>query len=69
MGGAPQEQKKNLEFFRWLNEEYGMQLDIYAFDADILDGGGQYVNLDDEKFRRNYPNSFGPVSRTPLSML
>ena len=68
-GGASEEQTKiNLEFFRWLNEEYGMQLDIYAFDADILDGGGQYVNLDDEKFIRNYPNSFGPVSRIASEM-
>ena len=29
----------NLEFFKWLRDEYGMQLDIYAFDAGNIDGG------------------------------
>jgi len=37
-GGAPEDQTKiNLDFFKWLNDEYGMQLDIYAFDAAIMD--------------------------------
>ena len=27
----------NLEFFKWLKDEYGMQLDIYAWDAGNLD--------------------------------
>jgi hypothetical protein len=30
----------NLNFFKWLKEEYGMQLDIYAFDAGAIDGAG-----------------------------
>ena len=68
-GGAPEGQTMiNLEFFKWLYDEYGMQLDTYAFDADILDGSGQYVTLDSEKFRKNYPDSFGPVSKKAAEM-
>ena len=37
--GATEDQTLvNLEFFRWLHDEYGMQLDIYAFDAGAIDG-------------------------------
>lgn len=68
-GGAPEAQTMiNLDFFKWLLDEYGMKLDIYAFDADILDGGGGYCTLKSEKFLKNYPNSFGPVSRKAASM-
>ena len=27
----------NLDFFKWLHDEYGMELDIYAFDAGTID--------------------------------
>ncbi len=67
-GGAPERQTLiNLDFFRWLLETYGMRLDIYAFDADILDGAG-YFSLKSEKFLKNYPSSFGPVSREAASL-
>jgi hypothetical protein len=58
----------NLDFFRWLKTEYGLQLDIYAFDADILDGSGGYYTLKSPKFLKNYPQSFGPVSREAASL-
>ena len=32
----------NLEFFKWLHDEYGKQLDIYAFDAGNIDGPQYY---------------------------
>ena len=68
-GGSPEKQTMiNLAFFRWLRAEYGMQLDIYAFDADILDGSGGYYTLKSPKFLNNYPNSFGPVSREAASL-
>ena len=44
-----------------------MKLDIYAFDADILDGAG-YSYLNSAKFLKNYPSSFGPVSRAAASL-
>ena len=68
-GGAPEAQTfVNLEFFKWLRDEYGMQLDTYAFDADILDGGGKYYNLTSPKFLKSYPSGFGPVSRMAASL-
>ncbi|NTV80750.1 MAG: hypothetical protein HGA24_04920, partial [Candidatus Aminicenantes bacterium] len=67
-GGPPQAQTMiNLEFFKWLKEEYGMRLDTYAFDADILDGAG-YFNLKSEKFLKNYPDGFGPVQKKAASL-
>lgn len=48
----------NLEFFRWLYDEYGMRLDIYAFDAGAIDGKRFYGCVshnkreDREAFRR-----------------
>jgi hypothetical protein len=51
----------NLEFFKWLKDEYGMQLDIYAWDAGNLDGKGVYGSIDSERFKRHYPNGVDPV--------
>jgi len=68
-GGAPEAQTFiNLEFFKWLRDEYGMRLDSYAFDADILDGGGGYHNLTSPKFLKNYPNGFGPVAKAAAEL-
>jgi len=51
----------NLDFFRWLHDEYGMVLDIYAWDAGNIDGKGFCGSMDSERFRRQYPNGFDPV--------
>ena len=62
--GATEEQTLiNLEFFRWLHEEYGMALDIYAFDAGAIDGKGFYGSIYSERFKRQFPNGFEPVYR------
>ena len=50
----------NLAFFRWLGEEYGMVLDIYAFDAGAIDGAKYYGAMDSERFKRQFPRGFGP---------
>lgn len=61
--GATEEQTRvNLEFFRWLHDEYGMVLDIYAFDAGAIDGAGFYGSTDSERFRRQFPRGFGPLA-------
>ena len=40
-GGRPSRQTlANLAFFKYLHDEYGMTLDIYAFDAGAIDGAG-----------------------------
>ena len=52
----------NLAFFRWLKAEYGMQLDIYAWDAGNLDTSGAYGTMTDERFRKAYPNGWKPIA-------
>ncbi|MHA1717765.1 MAG: discoidin domain-containing protein [Promethearchaeota archaeon] len=52
----------NLAFFEWLKQEFGMQLDIYAFDAGTIDGPKNYYGrLDSSKFKRQFPNGFEPI--------
>ena len=41
----------NLNFFAWLNREYGMQLDIYAFDAGAIDGKRFYGSIYSVRFK------------------
>ncbi|MDD4920855.1 MAG: hypothetical protein PHS30_00090 [Bacteroidales bacterium] len=53
----------NLDFFKWLNQEYGMQLDIYAFDAGAIDGANFYGSMNSERFKRQFPKGFGPVTQ------
>lgn len=52
----------NLAFFEWMHDEYGMQLDIYAFDAGAIDGAGFYGSMQSERFKRRFPNGFGPIA-------
>jgi hypothetical protein len=51
----------NLEFFKWLHDEYGMQLDIYAFDAGNIDGPQYYGRTDTDKFKAQFPRGFVPI--------
>lgn len=52
----------NLDFFKWLKDRYGMNLDIYAFDAGAIDGRGFYGNMQSERFKRQFPEGFGPIA-------
>ena len=51
----------NLAFFRWLHDEYGMELDIYAFDAGTIDGKRFYGKVDSDRFRGQLPNGWTPM--------
>ncbi len=52
----------NLAFFRYLYEQFGMKLDIYAWDAGNLDGAcGGYERADSEKLKAQYPKGYRPV--------
>lgn len=52
----------NLRYFEWLRNTYGMQLDIYAWDAGNLDGaGGTYEGAESAKNKAQYPNGYGPI--------
>ncbi len=61
--GATQEHTLiNIDFFKYLRDTYGMELDIYAWDAGNLDGaGGTYAHLVQDKLRRQYPFGYGPI--------
>lgn len=48
----------NLNFFNWLKRRYGMQLDIYAFDAGAIDGAKFYGNIYSSRFKKQFPNGF-----------
>ncbi len=52
----------NLEFFRYLQDTYGMQIKIYAWDAGNFDGASEgYGNLESVKFRSQYPEEYNKV--------
>ena len=51
----------NLDFFRWLKEAYGMQLDIYAFDAGAIDGKRFYGSVHSDRFKRQFPYGFDSI--------
>jgi hypothetical protein len=48
----------NLGFFLWINDEYGMTLDIYAFDAATIDAPRNYGKPSIRKFKEQQPNGF-----------
>ncbi len=61
-----------LDFFNWLHDEYGMQLDIYSLDVGNLDDGpytagvGRLIpdhwgTLDSDEFKEQYPHGFDPI--------
>lgn len=58
----------NLDFFQWLRDEYGMVIDIYAFDAGALDGKRFYGKIDSDRFRRQFPNGFKPIYEKAKAM-
>ncbi len=52
----------NLEFFRYLQDTYGMKIKIYAWDAGNFDGASEgYGNLNSPKFRAQYPDEYKNV--------
>ncbi|MBT8038408.1 MAG: hypothetical protein KJO21_12780 [Verrucomicrobiae bacterium] len=67
--GADEEHTRvNLEFFAWLKKEYGMQLDIYAFDAGAIDGARFYGSIDSDRFKKQFPRGFDPSYQQAKSL-
>ena len=67
--GTTEEQTlTNLRYFEWLKRTYGMQLDIYAFDAGVVDGAKFYGDMESARFRRLFPRGFDPISRQAARM-
>ena len=67
-GATAEQTSKNLDFFQWLHDTYGMELDIYAFDAGALDGAKIYGSTKSERFKRYFPEGFGPLSKQAAKM-
>ena len=66
----------NLKFFKWLHDEYGMQLDIYLMDAADIDQGPNcapdiglpaYGSLETPWFQNRFPHGFGPLAELAKS--
>jgi hypothetical protein len=55
-GTTEKQSLSNLDFFQYLRDEYGMVLDIYAFDAGAIDGAGYYGSIYSPKFKAQFPN-------------
>ncbi len=52
----------NLDFFKYLQDTYGMNIKIYAWDAGNFDGASEgYGNLNSPKFRSQYPAEYTNV--------
>ena len=68
VGSSEQQTLTNLAFFDWLKQEYGAQLDIYAWDVGQIDTGGAYGSMTSEKFRAHYPNGFAPIAQKAKSL-
>jgi hypothetical protein len=68
--GATEEQTKaNLAFFQWLHDEYGMTLDIYAFDAGFVDGKAfSAILAKSDRFKQQFPRGLDGVVRAAAKM-
>lgn len=61
-GPTEEQSLANLGFFQWMNDEYGMELDIYAFDAGAIDAPAYYGKPTTRKFKEQQPNGFGVLA-------
>ncbi len=67
--GSTEEQTQiNLDFFAWLKSEYGMQLDIYAFDAGAIDGKRFYGSIKSDRFKKQFPYRFDSIYQKASSL-
>ena len=67
-GAAEAQTLINLAFFQWLQDTYGLTLDIYAFDAGAIDGKRFYGTVGSERFRGQFPNGFEPIAEIARRM-
>ena len=67
----------NLNFFKWLYDNYGMKLDLYLLDAGTLDEGPEcigklfdeqrYGSFDAKRFKQKFPKGLNPISEMAKS--
>lgn len=60
-GGTEKQTLINLEYFKWLSDKYGMNIEIYALDEGNIDGpwGEHKHPYESEKTLKQYPNGLG----------
>jgi len=51
----------NLDFFKWMHDEYGMHLEIYAFDAGNIDAPQYYGSIYSDRFKKQFPHGLDPI--------
>lgn len=62
-GATEKQTLANLGYFKWMHDKFGVELDIYAFDAGNLDGARQtYETLDSPKLKKQFPRGYGPIA-------
>lgn len=62
-GSTEEQTLVNLDYFRWLRDRYGMQLDIYALDAGNFDCSfGEYYAERKEFLKTKFPDGYGKIS-------
>ena len=67
--GATEAQTQiNLNFFAWLKSQYGMQIDIYAFDAGAIDGKRFYGSMQSARFKKQFPYGFDSIYQKTKSL-
>ena len=58
----------NLDFFKWLHDEYGMVLDIYVVSAGAIDKARWYGSMESPEFKSQFPNGFDPIYKKAKKM-
>lgn len=58
----------NLDFFKWLHDEFGMKLDIYAFDAGNIDAPRYYGSIYSDRFKKHFPRGLDPICQKAKSL-
>ena len=62
-GSSESQTLTNLAYFKWLRDTYGMELEIYAWDAGNLDGSrSTYETLSSPKLIKQYPRGYAPIA-------
>lgn len=67
-GSTERHTLSNLEFFEWLHNEYGMVLDIYAFDAGNIDNKEFRNSGSNSKFEIQFPHGYKPIAKKAAEM-
>ena len=58
-GSNEQMTLSNLDFFKWLEDEFGMKIEIYALDAGNFDSPqDNYFDSENKMWKKNFPDGF-----------